>query len=323
MLLNDSMWPDLCLTILKSACIEAAESWLGYVPSELRKAVAEKSDPIDSEQTIEPSTVIEWFAIQERMPIYCSIIRLLRSSQVQHQHSTPQSQSIQGWQATLNDQSSSLLRFAPHVLHDMTIRTADLVASAYLQEATNATWGVDPSPTKQFSKTSPNDTKNKALAIPEAFFSLEPSWWASFAHPRLLSTRQLQRFLNRISLFRWLYSNVTSVSAVLEDRLPLLILSRAKTGPALLRVFNLPMRRSKELSNLNGLRYAVSLAMEAMDILAPLTVMLWTKARQVVVWVLVQGLGKGVGLFWRGIREGLNAKNVSARHRAPKRTKPI
>lgn len=329
MLLDESLWPTLCLTMLESASIEAAELWLGYVPLELRKVIAErkKADPVDKtpsqpglDEGAEAEPAVGWFAIKERMSIYCSTLRLLRSSQVQmpEQLTCQPSSSIKGWQATLRGQrsTSQLVRFAPDVLHDMTVRIADLVASAYLQEAANGKWSMLGSSNATSDVSSSND---KQLANPR-LFSLEPSWWASYAHPRLSSTRQLQRFLNRISLFRWLYNNVTGVAAMMEDRLPLFILSRVKTGPAL-RVFDLPIRRSQELSTLAGLRYAVSLMMEAMDIIAPLTVILWTKASQVVTWVLVHWLGKGIGLLWQGIRAGVRSNSMSSKKKAQKRTK--
>jgi len=133
--------------------------------------------------------------------------------------------------------------------------------------------------------------------------SLEASWWPVFAHPRVASTRQLQRFSNRLLLSRWVDTTFHSVVAAYDDRLPLFTLC-APGG--LLRVRQAPVRRAAQLSALTGIRYYVSLILEAVDAAAPTLKMLWDKASAAVAWLLTYGLGKGIGLVWKGLKIGVS-----------------
>jgi hypothetical protein len=149
-------------------------------------------------------------------------------------------------------------------------------------------------------------TKNVAgvATIDTTTTPLEPSWWPSYALPKLQSTRNLQRFSNRIALARWIDKMFFSVVAAYEDCLPLFTLMPSELGPTM-RLLHGPVRRSAELSRLRGLRYAVSLALEAADVAVPVLHAGWTRLSAVLTYILVHWLGKALGMVWRGVLSGL------------------
>jgi hypothetical protein len=260
--------------------------------------------------------------------------------------SNSNSTSINGWTATQGGATSQsqLFSLAPSVLQDMAIRVADVVAAAYLEEAAQGTWtpssanSLQPGSSTSFSKNKNNNKRaaptTRGVGVDVEFTvpttttalvtkpseglqqpldsnlssttttSLESSWWPVFAHPRLASTRQLQRFSNRLLLSRWIDSTFHSVVAAYDDRLPLFTLC-APGG--LLRVRQAPVRRAAELSALTGIRYYVSLILEAVDAAAPTLKMLWERATAAVAWLLTYGLGKGIGLVWKGLKIGVSS----------------
>ena len=146
--------------------------------------------------------------------------------------------------------------------------------------------------------------------------SLEASWWPIFAHPRLASTRQLQRFTNRLLVARWLDTAFYSVAAIYDDRLPLFTLC-APGG--VLRVRQAPVRRAAQLGALKGVRYGVSLLLEAVDVMAPVLRMLWTRATETVTWVLTYVVGNGIGMVWKGLKLGLKGENKKEKRGRPTR----
>ncbi|KAL4522923.1 hypothetical protein Ndes2526A_g07650 [Nannochloris sp. 'desiccata'] len=151
--------------------------------------------------------------------------------------------------------------------------------------------------------------------------SLEASWWPVFSHPRIGSTRQLQRFSNRLLFSRWVDTTFHSVVAAYDDRLPLFTLC-APGG--LLRVRQAPIRRAAQLAALTGIRYYVSLVLEAVDAAAPTLKMLWERTTAAVAWLLTYGLGKGIGLVWKGLKIGVstvaNDNGSSSRSRSSSST---
>lgn len=61
----------------------------------------------------------------------------------------------------------------------------------------------------------------------------------------------------------------------------------------------------QEVEQLKGLRYAHSLALEAMDVAAPLLQRLLARLGDAVSWLLVRLIGRSLGLIYRGVRESL------------------
>lgn len=133
---------------------------------------------------------------------------------------------------------------------------------------------------------------------------LEVSWWPTFAHNQLSTTRRLQRFSNMLIGGRWLDLNIFAVSAMYEDRVPLFTLYCSNP---LIRIRHLPMKRTAELARLRGIPYATSLFIEASDIISPLMEYLIKRAFASISWVLTQGIGRALGLIWKGIKIGFAA----------------
>lgn len=61
----------------------------------------------------------------------------------------------------------------------------------------------------------------------------------------------------------------------------------------------------QEVERLKGLRYVHSLALEAMDVAAPLFQRLLGRLGDAVSWLLVRLIGRSLGLIYRGVRESL------------------
>lgn len=136
---------------------------------------------------------------------------------------------------------------------------------------------------------------------PSGLSSLEVSWWATFVHSKLASTRQLQRFINRLSFARWADRSFFSVAAAYEDRLPLFTVAAPE---AAVRVRRVAVRRAAELARLTGLRYAACLVLEAADVAVPALRALWQRGTSALAWVLVHGIGWALGLVWSGVKMG-------------------
>jgi hypothetical protein len=49
------------------------------------------------------------------------------------------------------------------------------------------------------------------------------------------------------------------------------------------------------------------LILEAVDAAAPTLKMLWERATAAVAWLLTYGLGKGIGLVWKGLKIGVSS----------------
>jgi hypothetical protein len=55
----------------------------------------------------------------------------------------------------------------------------------------------------EVARTDATQTSRSATGRRTSGSPLEAGWWPTFVHPRLGSTRQLQRFANRVALQRW------------------------------------------------------------------------------------------------------------------------
>ena len=358
-------------SIFKTSSVAVARAWLGYVPVQLELACRYRDHTcmdwgkdVDAEGAEEGKRVeggrVSWYAVEERMGVYSSVLRLLQSQTFVPSSSSSSSSStieqaneeegvwslranatqslfqsatgaegstalmspnstdinINGWSAMpplssplsdrKNDPDSNsttlLFLLAPSVLQDMAVRIADAVAAAYMDEASQGTWNPAAASTLSSSTVppaGPTTTTTLTTNNKKTVASLESSWWPIFIHPRLSSTRQLQRFTNRLFASRTIDQLFFSVAAVYEDTIPLFTLHRG-----MLRVLKAPMRRSAQLAAYTGWRYVVSLVLEAVDVLTPVVRVMWEKVVTAVVWVLRHGVGRGLGLVWRGVAEG-------------------
>ncbi|KAI4356433.1 hypothetical protein L6164_000455 [Bauhinia variegata] len=152
-----------------------------------------------------------------------------------------------------------------------------------------------------------------------------------------LSTRELQRLRNEVSLNQWLYHNVNTVVSMYEDRFDLCTLesqpidlpgnnqtekqswwmrftlrkSKAisrQLDCIVIRHFSLPVKRTKELRALTGWRYYFSLFLELSDITTPFIKAVIGKVRETISFFLVCLIGRSVGLIYTGIRQSFRWK---------------
>lgn len=97
--MDGAAWSPLTKQLLVSCSAEVAESWLGYQPAALQDAVTShlsqlQADRIacknaapavlsgndDNSEGNEPGREVTWYGLAERLPLYCSVLRLLRSA---------------------------------------------------------------------------------------------------------------------------------------------------------------------------------------------------------------------------------------------------
>lgn len=133
---------------------------------------------------------------------------------------------------------------------------------------------------------------------------------ATLAHlllPQLTTTRQLQRFVNLVTLNRWVDNTFYSVADALEDKIKLYHVSSG----GILTTRSVPFKRAQELSALRGARYATALVLEAADMAAPFLREFWRRASAGVVWLLVSIIGRAVGLIYLGIKKSTHASGTS------------
>ncbi len=123
---------------------------------------------------------------------------------------------------------------------------------------------------------------------------------AWFYDRRVLSFRDMERFRNALSWkYRW-HHLVSEPQEIFESQASLLILT--PTGIRKLKVY---IPRTTELQELGGVRYAVTLALEAHDAISPPLRSAIALIGQGFVYVLTQVIGRGLGLIGRGIVQGL------------------
>ncbi|MDS3859853.1 DUF3685 domain-containing protein [Thermosynechococcaceae cyanobacterium BACA0444] len=131
-------------------------------------------------------------------------------------------------------------------------------------------------------------------------FAHEDAIKGLFYDRRVLSFRDMERFRNALSWkYRW-QTLVIEPQEIFESRVSLLVLSA--TG---IHKTSLYLPRTPELEQLEGLRYGVTLALEARDAVSPPLRAAIAFIGQGVVYVLTQVIGRGIGLIGRGILQGL------------------
>ncbi|XP_019461739.1 PREDICTED: uncharacterized protein LOC109360954 [Lupinus angustifolius] len=192
------------------------------------------------------------------------------------------------------------------ILEDLVIALADGVASIYLEFIS-----VD------------SDVPSKTNSLDISFCAL--------------STRELQKLRNEVTLNQWLHHNIGTVVSMYEDRFDLCTLEsqpidlpdNTQTGkqswwkrltqqnsktvsPELhcisIRPLSMPVKRTKELRALIGWRYYFSLFLELSDITMPLIKVVIEKVSKAISFFLVSLIGRSLGLIYTGIRQSLKWK---------------
>jgi Protein of unknown function (DUF3685) len=121
-----------------------------------------------------------------------------------------------------------------------------------------------------------------------------------FYRPQMLATRDIARFRNHLSWRYYLERQYYRPLAIFESRYPLLVCS---SGSIEYRSIYAPRRQ--ELSKLRGIPWLVTMALEFRDAVTPFATGATTFAGNVVVYVLTEIVGRGLGLVGKGILQGL------------------
>lgn len=145
------------------------------------------------------------------------------------------------------------------------------------------------------------------------FYDLEKFKYQLF-QPQYKSDRQIARFRNQIS---WKYRQAKYFNhpqAIFESRHRLYILDLGK-----IRTFELYAPRKAELERLSGLPWLITMIIEIRDAIAPLVRKFIAYAGNIVVLVLTQVIGRGLGLIGKGILQGIGStlKDVQSERRNP------
>ena len=131
---------------------------------------------------------------------------------------------------------------------------------------------------------------------------------------RMMSTRDITRFRNDLSWrYRWdLWVN--DPKAIFESKYQLFALT-----PTGIQTHTVYAPRRDELDSLSGLQYAMTLALEARDAIAPRLRSTLSLAGSSVVFVLTEVIGRGIGLIGRGIVKGVGSTWQDIRFRQRRR----
>jgi DNA-binding NarL/FixJ family response regulator len=122
----------------------------------------------------------------------------------------------------------------------------------------------------------------------------------NFYDKRIVATRQIEKFRNDLSWRYRVEKYVNEPTAIFESRYDLLVLD----GYGIIKVF-IYAPRGYELRELTGIPFAVTLALETRDAIAPRVRSVISLVGRGAVYVLTQVVGRGIGLIARGILQGI------------------
>ncbi len=131
------------------------------------------------------------------------------------------------------------------------------------------------------------------------FSDLEPVK-QKFYHPDFLATRDITRFRNHLSWHYYLQEKYRQPIAIFESKHQLLVLR--STGIEQRSVY---APRRSELSQLAGIPWLVTILLEIRDAIAPPWQAITTFLGNVLVYILTEIIGRGLGLVGRGVLQGL------------------
>ncbi len=121
-----------------------------------------------------------------------------------------------------------------------------------------------------------------------------------FYRPQMLATRDIARFRNHLSWRYYLERQYYRPIAIFESRYQLLVCS---CGSIEYRSIYAPRRQ--ELTKLRGIPWLVTMALEFRDAVTPFATAATTFVGNVVVYVLTEIVGRGLGLVGKGILQGI------------------
>jgi DNA-binding NarL/FixJ family response regulator len=134
----------------------------------------------------------------------------------------------------------------------------------------------------------------------------------AFYDKRLLSSREIERFRNQLSWKYRVEKYFAEPTAIFESRWSLFQLSEA--GIVRTSVY---APRNQELAQLRGIPLGVTIALEARDAISPRLRSGFSFVGKGVVYILIEVIGRGIGLVGRGVIKGIG--NVVQEPRATQR----
>lgn len=304
---TEILTPSVLDDIFIAAAARTANMWLGYTPQMLQT-----KDAMEDAVSRNPYKLNN---VKEKLALYLSVLKLLRSDIISDALFNDAGESsllfqrepvgLRSWRMFDSNANSlargrssqhSLLAVSPIVLHDMAVCIADIVCAAYLDDVVVGL--------PSFSGSL--DTHNQASL-------LEVSLWPSLLNASLGSTRDIQNFTNKVYLNRVLDEYYFKIVSIYEDTLHLFRIS--KDGESLsIDQSQTRMRRAHELSKLQGVKYVISLGIEAFDFITPFLKRFRDFLSTFCSWILGEVLGQGLGYIWEGANSGRrNHKKKSAK----------
>lgn len=122
----------------------------------------------------------------------------------------------------------------------------------------------------------------------------------NFYDKRLLSSREIERFRNNLSWKYRIENLVGEPTAIFESRFYLFVFSNLGITKTAIYA-----ARNQELSDLVGMRLAVTLTLEVRDAIAPRLRTAIAFVGSGVVYILTEVIGRGIGLIGRGVIKGI------------------
>lgn len=305
---TEILTPSVLDDIFIAAAGRTAKMWLGYTPQML--LTKDALEDAVSRNTYKLNNM------KEKLALYLSVLRLLRSDIISGALFNDAGESsllfqreavgLRSWRmfdssanslARGRSSQDGLLAVSPIVLQDMAICIADMVCAGYLDDVVVGL--------PSFSGSL--DTGNQAGCL------LEVSLWPSLLNASLRSTRDIQNFTNKLYLNRVLDEYYFKIVSIYEDTLQLFRI--AHEGESLsIDQSQTRMRRAHELSKLEGIRYVISLGIEAFDFVTPFLKRFRDFFSAFCSWILGEVLGQGLGYIWEGANSGRrNHKKKSAK----------
>jgi hypothetical protein len=123
-----------------------------------------------------------------------------------------------------------------------------------------------------------------------------------FYNYNLITYRDIERFRNNLSWKYRLEKYVAEPQAIFESQH--LLLGFTEYG---ITVFPIYAPRTQELQKLQGIRLAVTLALEFQDAIAPRLRSAVLVLGSGVVYLLTNVVGRGIGLIGRGVLQGMGS----------------
>jgi Protein of unknown function (DUF3685) len=121
-----------------------------------------------------------------------------------------------------------------------------------------------------------------------------------FFEPRLISTREITKFRNLLSWHYHRYKYLIDPTNIFESRHS--ILTFTNLGIEAIAIYS---PRRPELTTLKGLPLLVTLGLEFRDAIAPLVTSVTTFLGRIIVYILTDIIGRGIGLITRGVLQGV------------------